>query len=303
MASVLDFHTHFFSRAFFETLAAQSPLPGSVEERLERLGERKDLELPSEDLQEHTRRWQAEMARFGVEHWVAFGSVPQETSVVAQAAAGSEGKMSVFGTIDPTLPEAVETVEHWLEDLAVRGLVFFPAMHRYRIDSPEAREVLKRLEQRHAIAVVHCGLLRIPIRERLGLGPRIDLTLSNPLHVAAAADEHPQVSFVIPHFGAGFFRETLMAGRQAPNVCVDTSSSNSWTSTQPEKLRMTDVFERTLEAFGIDRILFGTDSGPFPRGWRRDILTQQREALGALGLDDAQRRRILFENAATLLGV
>ena len=56
------------------------------------------------------------------------------------------------------------------------------------------------------------------------------------LHVAAAADDHPQVSFVIPHFGAGFFRETLMAGRQAQNVCVDTSSSNGWLSTQPEKL-------------------------------------------------------------------
>ena len=34
---IIDFHLHLFSRTYFETLAALSPLPGSVEERLAEL--------------------------------------------------------------------------------------------------------------------------------------------------------------------------------------------------------------------------------------------------------------------------
>ena len=32
--AIVDFHMHFFSRVFFETLAAQSPLPGTPEDRM-----------------------------------------------------------------------------------------------------------------------------------------------------------------------------------------------------------------------------------------------------------------------------
>ena len=35
---VIDAHSHFFSRVYFETLAAMSPHPGTVAQRLDDLG-------------------------------------------------------------------------------------------------------------------------------------------------------------------------------------------------------------------------------------------------------------------------
>ena len=64
-----------------------------------------------------------------------------------------------------------------------------------------------------------------------------------------------------------------------------------------------DVFDRALGVFGSERVLFGTDSSVFPRGWRQDLYTLQREALGALGGSEVDRGRIFGRNAAQLLGL
>ena len=117
----------------------------------------------------------------------------------------------------------------------------------------------------------------------------------------AAADAHPEVSFVLPHFGGGLFREARSAGTQCGNVYVDTSSSNSWIATQPAALSLRDVFERTLQVFGPERILFGTDSNFFPAGWRSERLDEQREILDDLGVVDAVHELIFSGNADRLL--
>jgi predicted TIM-barrel fold metal-dependent hydrolase len=119
--------------------------------------------------------------------------------------------------------------------------------------------------------------------------------------VVRAANAHPRAHFVIPHFGAGFFRETLMAGASAPNIHVDTSSSNSWTATQSPRPTLAEVFARTIEVFGHERILFGTDSNTFPAGWRKDRFEEQHAALLALGASVAVQEAIFAGNARRLL--
>ena len=81
--------------------------------------------------------------------------------------------------------------------------------------------------ERGGVVYVHCGLLVVKLRDLLGLPRSFDLSYANPLDLIPAADAHPQAKFVVPHFGAGFFRETLMAGAQCENIFVDTSSSHS----------------------------------------------------------------------------
>ena len=115
---------------------------------------------------------------------------------------------------------------------------------------------------------MHCGVLSVGVRKKLGLPSPFDMRLGDPLAVAALALRHPRVPVIIPHFGAGFFREALMAADQAPNVHLDTSSSNGWMKYHPG-LTLDAVFRQALAVAGADRLLFGTDSSFFPRGWQR----------------------------------
>lgn len=300
MAALIDFHTHLFSRAFFDALAELSPLPGTPADRVERVARELALEAPPRAHVELLQRWLGEMERFGVQHMVSIAGVPQEADALAECLPHAGGRVSAVAVLDPRAKGAARRARTLL-DAGFSGLFFLPAQHRFRLDGPELSEVLDVLAEDSGVAFVHCGLLRLPLRDAFAIPRDQDPSLANPLHLIPAADRHPRVRFVIPHFGAGMFRETLMAGAQCPNVYVDTSSSNAWTATQESALRLADVFERALGVFGSQRILFGTDSTGFPRGWRNDVLVAQREALGACGLDARAKGHILHANAAGLL--
>ena len=298
---VVDFHSHFFSRPFFEALAAHSPRAGTVDEKLAGVVEATGIELPSADVATHLARWVAELDAKGVEHLVTFASLPEEAPAVAEAAASSGGRISAMALVNPRAEGAPERVAELLER-GFRGILTFPAMHHFHPGGEELRAVLAVLGERRAVCYVHCGLLIVKLRDLLGLPRQYDLSYANPLGVIPAANAFPQVPFVIPHFGAGFFREALLAGAQCQNVVVDTSSTNSWIHTQPAHLTLRDVFARSLSVFGPERILFGTDSNVFPVGWRAERLDEQREILDGLEVSGADQNLIFAENADRLLG-
>ena len=159
-----------------------------------------------------------------------------------------------------------------------------------------------RSEHIHRIMGTLVGMLTIGARKKLGLTSIFDLRFGDPLAVARLANIYPQASFIIPHFGAGMLRVTLMAMDAAPNIYVDTSSSNSWMKYQ-NKLTLKDVFKNTLDVAGPSRILFGTDSSYFPRGWQKDIYEKQVEILDALVPSAEDRAAILGGNARRVLGM
>ncbi len=152
----------------------------------------------------------------------------------------------------------------------------------------------------HRLAVfVHCGAISVGVRKKLGLPSQFDLRFSNPLHLHPVALHFPQIRFVVPHFGAGLFRETLMLADLCPNVWLDTSSSNRWMAYEDLDLR--SVFRRSIDVLGVERLLFGTDSSFFPRGWNASVFQQQTTALYELGLDAEQAAQILYLNLERLL--
>ena len=298
---VIDFHAHYFGRTFFETLAAQSPLPGSVAEKLARVVERTKIELPSTNDADHTARWIAELERHQVEHMCAFASVPEEVPSVCAAARESGGRISAFAIVNPRVEGAAAKIRALLEKRAIRGVLLFPAMHHYHLAGSEAKPLLEALDEHDGVCFAHCGVLVVKLRDLLKLPRPQDLSFANPLGVVPAANAHPRVSFVIPHFGAGFFRETLMAGASAPNIHVDTSSSNGWTATQWPKPTLGEVFARTLEVFGHERVLFGTDSNTFPAGWRKDRFEEQHAVLRALGVSVGAQEAVFGGNGHRIL--
>jgi predicted TIM-barrel fold metal-dependent hydrolase len=56
------------------------------------------------------------------------------------------------------------------------------------------------------------------------------------------------------------------------------------------------VFRRALSVAGARRLLFGTDSSFFPRGWNNEIFEVQTRAMLAAGVGAGDARLILGEN-------
>ena len=79
------------------------------------------------------------------------------------------------------------------------------------------------------------------------------------------------------------------------NVLFDTSSSNSWIKYDPG-LTLAAVFRQALAVAGPDRLLFGSDSSSFPRGWVKDVYDQQFAALNELGASADVQTRIFGGN-------
>ncbi len=117
----------------------------------------------------------------------------------------------------------------------------------------------------------------------------------------AVALKYPDVPIVIPHFGAGYFREALMVASLCPNVYFDTSSSNDWTKLQVPPITLRDAFRQALDVVGPRRLLFGTDSSFFPRGWQAPIFEAQSAALRELGVSSTDAQAIFADNLLRIL--
>src|SRR5205814_8791921 len=146
------------------------------------------------------------------------------------------------------------------------------------------------------VVFVHCGVLTVGVRKKLGLPSLFDMRYSDPIDLHEVALRYPKLNFVIPHFGAGYFREALMLADLCPNVYLDTSSTNSWM--RYEGLDMKTVFRRALDTVGAGRLLFGTDSSFFPRGWNYAVYEAQTRAMLDLGVSGSDARMIIEGNLA-----
>jgi predicted TIM-barrel fold metal-dependent hydrolase len=169
-------------------------------------------------------------------------------------------------------------------------------MHHVPLDDPRTMRVVETAAANPGTAVfVHCGLLSIGVRDTLALPSRFDLALGDPIALSRLARAFPRLPFLVPHFGAGRFTDLLKTMEQCANVHLDTSSSNSWIRAVPG-LTLAAVFETSLSAVGSTRILFGTDSSFFPRGWQRGIYEEQKAILQGLGVRAEEQALILGGN-------
>ncbi len=292
---VCDAHLHFFSRPFFQALAGTAS-PDQIAAKL-------NWELPPQDATELGGRWVEQLDQHGLKRTVIIASVPGDESSVADAVRAYPHRLIGYFMLDPTAADAPERAGRALDKLGLRGVCLFPAMHKYSIGDPRVRPILDLAAERPGVVVfVHTGVLTVGVRKKLGLPSRFDMRYSNPIDLHPVALEFSKVNFVIPHFGAGYFREALMLGDLCPNVHVDTSSSNSWIRYAPGVSGLQEVFARALEVYGPRRILFGSDSSYFPRGWNAEVLRAQMPLLAALGCGVEEARAILGGNLERLLG-
>ena len=291
---ICDAHCHFFSSYFFAALwrgledgDAATPDARAVS----RLGW--DHPGTPEQLAD---RWVAELDAHLVARAALIASVPGDAGSVAAAVRRHPARFVGFFMVDPTQPDAARSAASAIDADGLRTICLFPAMHRYRLHDERVMLLFDVAAARPGTAVfVHCGVLSVGVRKKLGLHSPFDIRYGNPLDLHAVALAYPSVPIIVPHFGAGLLRETLMLADLCPNVVCDTSSSNAWIKYMPG-LTLEAVFRQALAVLGPDRLLFGSDSSFFPRGWVRDVYTQQSAALDSLGVGETVKAKVFGGN-------
>jgi hypothetical protein len=290
--AVADAHLHFFSHHFFSTLAGQKP--GLT---LEAAGAQLGWQLPPEEPEKLAVVWVHELDRHGVFASALIASVPGDEGSVVAAARAFPKRFFAYAMVNPRALTA--GLPATFSDVRVACL--FPAMHGYSIQEDCVRPVFEWAQAHRRAVFVHCGVLSVGFRKKLGLSSSFDMRFSNPIDVQAVALRYPEVLIIVPHFGAGFFREALMLADQCSNVYLDTSSSNHWTRYQAGHLTLRDVFRHSLEVVGPRRLVFGTDSSFFPRGWHDAVFEDQAKALYEIGTSEADAHAIFGENLLRIL--
>jgi uncharacterized protein len=290
---VSDAHVHFFSPAFFSSLTEQK---GGAD-----VGALLGWEVPEspEFLADH---WVVELNHNKVQSAMLVGSISGDVESVGIAVERYPERFYSVVMLNPLSPGADTRCANALSNGQVNGIFLFPAMHRYSMHDHHVHSLLSIVAGfPGAVAYVHCGMLSVGFRKKLGLPSHFDMRFSNPIDLHAVALAFPHVRFVIPHFGAGYLREALMVADLCPNIYFDTSSSNRWMRTEPAPLDLPAVFRKALEVVGPKRLLFGTDSSFFPRGWVRGVFDAQIAALQEVGVDEEAVRGILGGNLRALL--
>jgi len=294
-----DAHCHFLSAGFFDTLAKDPAAPAVTDPAVE-LPARLGWDPPGSP-ESLADRWVAELDRHHIHRAALMASVPNDEDSVALAVSRHPTRLVGMTMLNPTAPGATERAERAVAGLGLRSICLFPAMHHFSLDDDHVAAIFQVASDHKAAIFVHCGVLSIGARKKLGLPSRFDIRLGDPLALIPVASTFPTVTVIIPHFGAGFFRETLMAADLCSNIHVDTSSSNAWTKYVPP-IRLADAFRRTIEVLGPDRVLFGSDSSFFPRGWQMPVYDAQRKALAAIDADVNTQQAIFQSNFDRVFG-
>ncbi len=293
--AVSDAHVHFFSHAFLAAIGEQK---GGL--TAEQTGELLGWHTPPPEPERLADHWAHELDRYHVKTAVLIASVPGDEMSVAAAVRRHPDRFYGYFMVNPLAADADARTQAAL-GAGLRGICLFPAMHRFSLHDERVARVIAAAEAHPGTVVfVHCGVLSVGFRKKLGLPSPFDMRFSNPIDLHAIALRHPGVRFVIPHFGAGYFREALMVCDLCPNVFLDTSSSNSWMRYEEAHLDLRNVFRRAMDVAGPKRLLFGTDSSFFPRGWYAHIFEEQAKALYELGATEEQARLIFGENLRQL---
>lgn len=199
-----------------------------------------------------------------------------------------------FAHHDPFAPDAAGELRRAVTELGLRGYKILAPSLTGRIDDPALYPVWEVCQELDIPVLVHFG----PLGGGGGIAAHPNIS---PLALHDVAKGFPTVPFVIPHFGCGYPTELLHLCWACANVYVDTSGNNEWMRWMIPELTLEELFRRFRETVGAERIIFGTDSSHFPRGFVVRYVEEQLRACRAVGFTDTELAAVFSGNARQLL--
>ncbi len=253
------------AEAYFRSPAARSSL-ADLAERYRRLGARAVL-----------LAWDAETA-------TGRPRVPNET--VAAACADYPDVFVGLGSVDPHKGRAaVEEVAN-IAALGLRGVKFHPSLQAFSPSDPAFTPIFAACQDNGLLALFHTGTSGIGAGQPGGQGIRLDY--ARPILLDPVAAAHPALTVVAAHFGWPWHMELVAMALHKTNVYIDISG---WSPR-----RIPAELLRELRGRLAGQCLWGSD---FP------FITPERclDELGALELPPEMMDRLLYANAARVLGL
>lgn len=179
-----------------------------------------------------------------------------------------------LGSLHPESEDIEADAEHLME-LGLHGVKLHPDIQSFKVDDPKVIRIFEICNKKNLPILLHTG------------DSRYDN--SNPDRVEKILKMFPELTIIGAHLGGwSIWEDAYKTLAKYNNFYVDTCSSFY---ALPK-----DTAKRIIEAYGTDRVIFGTD---FPM-WRQD---KDLEYLFSLGFSDDELENILYNNVIKALGI
>lgn len=177
-----------------------------------------------------------------------------------------------FCTLHPDFINPGKEIDRILA-AGLKGIKLHPDFQRFNLDDERAYGIYEAAEG------------RLPILTHMG-DPRYDFSKAERLY--RVIERFPRLTFIGAHLGSYSDWDGAADILQGTGIYVDTSSSLAFLS--PEKVRS------LIDVYGADKVLFACD---YPM-WTP---SEEIERLNKVPLSLEERRMIMCDNAAKLLGL
>jgi len=271
---VIDAHAHYFNVNTMQNWLKRGRTMESFANRTKSRTDMTSIELPDESW-DTAQKWVNELDRYGIKTMgVMVG--PEAYDEFKETMKRFPGRFVGYANINPLDADAAEKVEKAARD-GFKGIKLYPSSWRdLKVYDEQCYPVYDACKRNNMLVFLHFGIT---------IGGQADLRNGNPIDIQVPSRDYPELNFIIAHFGAGWFREVLLMQYQTDNVYMDSSGSNSWMRYLPYDLDLKIIFRKAIQAGGSHKVLFGTDSTFFPRGWRYNVLEAQVNACRELKAD------------------
>lgn len=138
-----------------------------------------------------------------------------DDEVTAAAVAKYPKKFVGFAALDPRRADAMELLEHAIQDLGLNGVKFGPIYNAVSLLDP-------RMEPFYRFCVKN----NLPLTMHMGTtyARNAPLDHGRPIHVEEIALRHPDLKLIMAHMGHPWYEECIAVARKQPNVCCEVSA-------------------------------------------------------------------------------